>query len=232
MSFANLPPAVATLLQALHARDRTELLGMFNASAVLVDHGNEYRGDALEEWCGRACRGAVATAHPINVTRQGPKTALTVMLRADDKDGGAGPAEFDWGFTVEGGKISDLTITGRKTIELPEAVAAYVRATNTFDLDALMATFVDGALVNDQLCEYWGKPAIREWAEREVVGLHVTMYVVKLVEHYGHAVVTANVDGDYDKRGLPDPLVLTFYFSAHRDKIAQLIILRNEPRAL
>jgi hypothetical protein len=53
--------------------------------------------------------------------------------------------------------------------------------------------------------------------------------VVKVVEHYGHSIVTANVDGDCDKRGLPDPLVLTFYFSAHRDKIVQLIILRNEP---
>jgi hypothetical protein len=94
-----------------------------------------------------------------------------------------------------------------------------------------MATFADDAIVNDQLCEYWDKSAIREWAERDVIGLHVTMHVVKVVEHYGHAVVTANVDGDYDKRGLPDPLVLTFYFSAHRDKIVQLIILRNESRA-
>jgi hypothetical protein len=34
---------------------------------------------------------------------------------------------------------------------------------------------------------------------------------------------------NYDKRGLPDPLVLAFYFSAHEDKIVQLIILRNEP---
>jgi hypothetical protein len=37
------------------------------------------------------------------------------------------------------------------------------------------------------------------------------------------------VDGDYDKRGLPDPLVLAFYFSVHREKVVQLIILRNEP---
>jgi len=37
------------------------------------------------------------------------------------------------------------------------------------------------------------------------------------------------VDSDYDKCGLPDPLVLTFYFSAYQDKIVQLIILRNEP---
>jgi hypothetical protein len=48
------------------------------------------------------------------------------------------------------------------------------------------------------------------------------------VEHYGHFIVTANVDGDYDKRGLPDPLVLAFYFSAYGDRIVQLIILRNQ----
>ena len=36
-------------------------------------------------------------------------------------------------------------------------------------------------------------------------------------------------NGDYEKRGLPDALVLAFYFSAHEDKIVQLIILRNEP---
>ena len=39
--------------------------------------------------------------------------------------------------------------------------------------------------------------------------------------------VTANVDGNYDKRGLPDPLVLAFYFTVQGDLIVQLIILRN-----
>jgi hypothetical protein len=92
-----------------------------------------------------------------------------------------------------------------------------------------MATFADDALVNDPLCEYWGKAAIRQWAARDIIGERVTMYVVKAVGHYGNAIVTANVDGDYDKRGLPDPLVLAFYFSVFRDKIVQLIILRNEP---
>jgi hypothetical protein len=38
---------------------------------------------------------------------------------------------------------------------------------------------------------------------------------------------TANVDGNYDKRGLPDPLVLAFYFTIQSDLIVQLIILRN-----
>jgi hypothetical protein len=57
------------------------------------------------------------------------------------------------------------------------------------------------------------------------------MYIVKVMEHYGHAIVTPHVDGDYDATGLPDPLVLSFYFSVHGGKIVQLIILRNEPYA-
>jgi MerR family copper efflux transcriptional regulator len=44
------------------------------------------------------------------------------------------------------------------------------------------------------------------------------MYVVKVVEHCGHAIVTANVDGDYDKMGLPEPLVVTWYFSISDNK--------------
>jgi hypothetical protein len=111
---------------------------------------------------------------------------------------------------------------------LPPLVAAYVEATNGFDIDGLLAAFADDALVNDQLRDYWGKPAIREWAARDVIGEKLTMQVVKMVEHYGHCILTANVDGNYDKRGLPDPLVLNFYFSAHGDQIVQLIILRNQ----
>ena len=53
------------------------------------------------------------------------------------------------------------------------------------------------------------------------------MNVVKVINHYGNFIVTANVEGDYDKRGLPDPLVLAFYFTAQSDLIVQLIILRN-----
>jgi hypothetical protein len=85
------------------------------------------------------------------------------------------------------------------------------------------------ALVNDQLRDYWGKSAIRDWAARDLIGERLTMQVVKIMEHYGHFILTANIDGNYDKRGLPDPLVLTFYFSAHGDQIVQLIILRNQP---
>jgi ketosteroid isomerase-like protein len=45
---------------------------------------------------------------------------------------------------------------------LPTLVAAYVEATNSSDLDGLLAIFVDDALVNDPLRDYWGKAAIRK----------------------------------------------------------------------
>jgi ketosteroid isomerase-like protein len=110
---------------------------------------------------------------------------------------------------------------------LPPLIAAYVEATNRCDLEGLLAVFADDALVNDQLRDYWGKLAIREWAERDIIGERLTIEVTNVIEHYENVIVIANVDGDFDKRGLPDPLVLAFYLTLHRDRIVQLIILRN-----
>jgi hypothetical protein len=112
-------------------------------------------------------------------------------------------------------------------VALPPPVAAYVEATNNFDLERLLDTFAEDALVNDQLRDYWGKSAIREWAKRDIMDERLTMNVTKVINHYGNSIVTANVDGNFDKRGLPEPLVLAFYFSMQGGLIVQLIILRN-----
>jgi hypothetical protein len=118
--------------------------------------------------------------------------------------------------------------TGEVTAGLPPSVGAYIRASNLGDLDALLATFVDDALVNDQLTDYWGRQAIASWAARDIIGERLTLKVVKIVQHYGNSIVTAHADGLFDKRGLPDPLVLAFYFSSYDTKSFQLIILRNQ----
>jgi ketosteroid isomerase-like protein len=118
-------------------------------------------------------------------------------------------------------------LTSDAPTSLPPLVAAFVEATNSFDLERLMVTFADDALVNDQLRDYWGKAAIRGWAERDVIGEKLTVAVTKVVKHYDNFIVTADIDGNFDKRGLPDPLVLAFYFMPHDDLIIQLIILRN-----
>ena len=113
--------------------------------------------------------------------------------------------------------------------KLPSAIAAYIQATNDHDSAAFLASFTDDALVNDIQREFWGKSAIGKWAEREIFEAKVTMEVVSAVDHYGDLIVTAKLDGNYDKTGLPDPLILTFYFTLRGDKITKLIILLNKP---
>lgn len=110
---------------------------------------------------------------------------------------------------------------------LPEPVAAFVRAVNAGDLQALVGAFAGHALVNDQLHEYWDREAISGWAARDVVGVRLTMRVRRAVTRHAQTVVTAEIEGDFDRRGLPEPLVLTFYFSCHDDRVVQLVILRN-----
>ena len=114
-------------------------------------------------------------------------------------------------------------------ITLPAPVEGYIAASNAIDGDALIECFADDAFVNDARREFWGKPAIRAWLDREVIGDKVTMDVTATSAHYGDVAVDAVMDGDYDKTGLPRPLVLTHYFTVRDDRIARLIIIRNEP---
>jgi two-component sensor histidine kinase len=75
---------------------------------------------------------------------------------------------------AEGESAGDLAAT------LPASVAAYIPATNACDLDALLAAFVDDALVNDQLQDYWGKEAIAAWAARDILGQRMTFKVTNI----------------------------------------------------
>ena len=113
--------------------------------------------------------------------------------------------------------------------KLPAPITAYIQATNDHDSAAFLASFSEDALVNDVQREFWGKAAIAKWAAREILGPKVTMEVVNAVDHYGDLIVTAKLDGNYDKTGLPDPLILTFYFTLRGDKITKVIILLNKP---
>jgi hypothetical protein len=114
---------------------------------------------------------------------------------------------------------------------LPDPIAAYVEATNRGDLETLLDQFADDALVNDQLRDHWGRDAIRAWASRDIVGERLTMAVIGVVLHHGHVIVTAAVDGAFDKRGLPEPLVYCFYFAHEASRIVQLFILPGQVAA-
>jgi hypothetical protein len=114
------------------------------------------------------------------------------------------------------------------TRSLPPPVSAYVEAMNSFNLEGFVAVFEDDALVNDHRDEFIGKEQIRAWAAREIIGDHVTMKVVNQRLIGDHVALKAEVDGDFDKKGLPSPLVLAFYFSVSGGKISALVIVNNK----
>jgi limonene-1,2-epoxide hydrolase len=111
----------------------------------------------------------------------------------------------------------------------PPVVAGYLAAVNSFDLESIVASFADDAYVNDARRQINGIDAIRRWAEKEMVGDHVTMEPIDVVDHYGDTIVRSRYDGTYDKTNLPDELVMSDYFSVRDGKIVSLTIIRNQP---
>ena len=114
------------------------------------------------------------------------------------------------------------------TADLPRVIAAHISAYNKADPEAFLATFAPDALLNDVQREFRGRDAIRAWAAKEIFGDKVTLDVQRAYRNHGQIVLHAKVDGTFDKSNLPDPLILTFYFSIEADKITQLIILLNK----
>jgi hypothetical protein len=112
---------------------------------------------------------------------------------------------------------------------LPSVVERFIAALNANDEAALLATLSDDVFINDVRREFWGKPAVTAFARKELLGPKVTMEVISARSHYGLVAVDTKVDGEYDKSGLPDPLILTSYFVVEGDAIATLIIIQNRP---
>ncbi len=114
------------------------------------------------------------------------------------------------------------------TNNLPRVVVAHIAACNSHDIDAWMTTFAPDAMLNDLRREFIGADAIRSFAAKEIFGDQVTMSVHRAWDRHGDITVHAKMDGSYDKTGLPDPLVLSFYFSLRGERITQLVILNNQ----
>ena len=112
---------------------------------------------------------------------------------------------------------------------LSGVVAEHIAAVNAFDEEAIVTTFAAHALVNDAHREFWGTDSIRAWVAKEMVGDHVSIEVMEVIDHHGQMVVRGRYDGDYDKTNLPDELILTNYFTVSGGKIDSLIVIRNTP---
>jgi hypothetical protein len=94
--------------------------------------------------------------------------------------------------------------------KLPEPIKGFIRATNNHESYGFIRCFAADAWVNDIQRNFIGEDAIRAWADKEIIGDRVTMEARQVIHHYDDWVVTARVDGDYDKTNVPDRSFLTF----------------------
>jgi hypothetical protein len=100
--------------------------------------------------------------------------------------------------------------------------AAYVRSINDHNSPAFDALLSDGAVVNDVGREFRGPAAIEAWSHREIFDAQVPLEVLDVADHDGETVVTPKVEGNFDRTGLPDPVVINHHINAERDKIIRL----------
>src|SRR5262245_3232817 len=110
----------------------------------------------------------------------------------------------------------------KNEVKLPEPVEIYVRAINARDANALLSSFANEALVRDVGREIRGIPEIKQWADREIFDVNVTLEVMDAFERDDETIVVVKVDGTFDRTGLPDPLVMDHCFTFAGDKIATL----------
>jgi SnoaL-like domain len=90
--------------------------------------------------------------------------------------------------------------------ELPEPVARLLDAASGHDTDAFLAGFTEDGVVDDWGREFAGPDAIREWSDREFIGVDVTLTVTGTAGAEDETTVSAEVGG----RGFNGPSHFTF----------------------
>jgi ketosteroid isomerase-like protein len=231
MALSSLPQPIIALLQATASRDRAGVLASFADDAVLIDMGEEHRGEEIARWTDSLYLGSNVRVHPLHVEERDGHTVLAVAVDGDYAAlGVAEPFQLEWHIDLAGDRIARLRMVEEKP-DLPAPVLGFVQAMNMYDLDGMVSRFAPDAIANDQMRHYKGREAIRAWLAKEIAGDRVTMFVTEILRHPGGVAVRAKVTGDYDKTGLPDPLELRFYFALAGDAIAQLVVIPEKHHA-
>lgn len=98
----------------------------------------------------------------------------------------------------------------------------YVRAVNESDAAAFLALFAEDAVVDDANREFRGRSAINGWSATDIFAANVRFEVVDTSQSDGDAVITTIVDGEFDRTGLPNPVVIIHRITVEHSKIARL----------
>lgn len=105
---------------------------------------------------------------------------------------------------------------------IPEPIKSSIKAANDHDTNSFLWNFLATAVLSDEGQEYRGIEAIRKWSDEKLIGANVTFVITDIKSSGDKSVVTAVVDGDFDKTGLPNPFVMALHFVTVGSKIKHL----------
>jgi hypothetical protein len=107
-------------------------------------------------------------------------------------------------------------------LHIKKTISDFVTAINEHNTDAFLSVFTESAVITDEENEYQGIAAIKEWNAEKNIGANITLNPIEITERNGKTILTAEVDGSFDKTGLPDPFLMDLYFTHDENLISAL----------
>ncbi|MCI0443559.1 nuclear transport factor 2 family protein [bacterium] len=109
-------------------------------------------------------------------------------------------------------------------MKIPKPIATFIEATNKHNSQEFLNVIADTAVIHDEGHDYHGIAEIKGWSDENLFGTKVSLEPLKIIEQRDNTIVRMKIDGNFDKTGLPDPLIMDFHFTIDSDKISRLNI--------
>ena len=116
----------------------------------------------------------------------------------------------------------------KNNLFIHEPIKSAIEAANNHDSVLFLSNFAETAVVTDEGHEYQGISAIKKWSDEKLFGANVTFNILDFRRSGDTSIVTAEVDGNFDKTGLPDPFVMALHFVTSGSKIIGLAFRLHE----
>lgn len=116
----------------------------------------------------------------------------------------------------------------KNNLFIHEPIKSAIEAANHHDSILFLSHFAETAVITDEGHEYLGSAAIKKWSDEKLFGANVTFNIIDIRWSGDTSVVTAEVDGDFDKTGLPNPFVMALHFVTSDSKIIHLAFRLHE----
>ena len=105
-------------------------------------------------------------------------------------------------------------------MNLPPVIQSYISASNAHDVEAIVACFVDDAVVRDENAIQQGRIEIRRWATETIEKYKFQFKPLGTDEREAETILSVEVSGSFPG----SPITLDYHFTIAIDKIQALLI--------